>query len=367
MGHCERCKSIVEPILSKQWFIKIKPLAQPAIEAVKSGKIKFIPKRFEKNYLNWMNNIRDWNISRQLWWGHRIPVYYLKSNADKFVIAESLKEAEKVLGGKAEQDPDTLDTWFSSGMWPFTTLGWPKKTQDFGYFYPTTVMETGWDIIFFWVARMIMLGIYCTGKPPFELVYLNGLVRDKQGQKISKSKGNVIDPIEMIDKYGADALRMGLLMGTAAGNDTNVSEEKIRGYRNFANKIWNAARFINMMVSEFVDIKDVKLTKDEAKILKEFETVLKTVTKHMDEYRLSLAGEILYDYFWHTFCDKCIEQLKPSLTDSNNKDSAAATLHHILKNSLIMLHPFVPFATEAAWGAVYNKEDLLLGQKWPSF
>lgn len=367
VGHCERCKSIVEPILSKQWFIKIKPLAQPAIEAVKSGKIKFIPKRFEKNYLNWMNNIRDWNISRQLWWGHRIPVYYLKSNADKFVIAESLKEAEKVLGGKAEQDPDTLDTWFSSGMWPFTTLGWPKKTQDFGYFYPTTVMETGWDIIFFWVARMIMLGIYCTGKPPFELVYLNGLVRDKQGQKISKSKGNVIDPIEMIDKYGADALRMGLLMGTAAGNDTNVSEEKIRGYRNFANKIWNAARFINMMVSEFVDIKDVKLTKDEAKILKEFETVLKTVTKHMDEYRLSLAGEILYDYFWHTFCDKCIEQLKPSLTDSNNKDSAAATLHHILKNSLIMLHPFVPFATEAAWGAVYNKEDLLLGQKWPSF
>jgi len=367
VGHCERCKSIVEPILSKQWFVKIKPLAQPAIEAVKSGKIKFIPKRFEKNYFNWMNNIRDWNISRQLWWGHRIPVYYLKSNIDKFVVAENLTEAEKALGGKAEQDPDTLDTWFSSGMWPFTTLGWPKKTQDFKYFYPTTVMETGWDIIFFWVARMIMLGIYCTGKPPFELIYLNGLVRDKQGQKISKSKGNVIDPIEMIDKYGADALRMGLLMGTAAGNDTNVSEEKIRGYRNFANKIWNAGRFMNMMIPKFVDIKDVKLTRDETKIMKEFKTVLKTITKHMDKYQLSLAGEILYNYFWHTFCDKYIEQLKPSLVDLNSKDSAAAVLHYILKNSLIMLHPFVPFATEATWGAVYDKEDLLLSQKWPSF
>lgn len=364
VGHCERCKSIVEPILSKQWFIKIKSLADPAIKVVKSGQIKFTPKRFEKNYFNWMENIRDWNISRQLWWGHRIPVYYLKSNPEKFVVAKNIKEAEKKLKGRAEQDPDTLDTWFSSGLWPFTALGWPKATADYKYFYPTTVMETGWDIIFFWVARMIMLGLYCTGKPPFALVYLNGLVRDKQGQKISKSKGNVIDPLDMVDKYGADALRMGLLMGTAAGNDTSVSEEKIKGYRNFANKIWNAARFINIMAPNFVDIKKVKLTGKEAKIIKEFDEVSKKITEHMEKYRLSQAGEILYDYFWHTFCDKCIEQLKPKLADKKNNKSAVAVLHYILKNSLIMLHPFVPFATEAAWEINYKKDGLLLGQKW---
>ncbi len=365
VGHCERCKSIIEPILSKQWFVKIKPLADSAIKAVKNGKIKFEPKRFEKVYFNWMENIRDWNISRQLWWGHRIPVYYLKTDREKFVVAKNIAEAEKKLGGKAEQDPDTLDTWFSSGMWPFTALGWPKATADFKYFYPTTVMETGWDIIFFWVARMIMLGLYCTGKPPFSLVYLNGLVRDKDGKKISKSRGNVIDPLDMVDKYGADALRLGLLMGTAAGNDTSVSEEKIRGYRNFANKIWNATRFVNMMAPKFIDIKKVKLTNEETKIVKEFDAVSQKITEYMDKYQLPKAGEVLYDYFWHTFCDKCIEQLKPKLTEKSN-NSAAAVLHYILKNSLIMLHPFVPFATEAAWEINYKKDGLLLGQKWNS-
>ncbi|MBU1083323.1 valine--tRNA ligase, partial [Patescibacteria group bacterium] len=231
VGRCERCKAGVEPLISKQWFVKIQPLAKAAIEAVRDGSIKFVPKRFEKIYFNWMENIHDWNVSRQLWWGHGVPVYYAASDADKLVVAGSEAEAEKLLGEKVVKDPDTLDTWFSSGLWPFTTLGWPKETPDYKYFYPTTVMETGWDIIFFWVARMIMMGIYCTGKVPFETVYLNGLVRDKTGQKISKSKGNVINPIEMIDKYGTDALRLGLLMGTAAGNDTSVSEEKIRGYR----------------------------------------------------------------------------------------------------------------------------------------
>ena len=366
VGHCDRCKSIVEPLMSKQWFIKIKPLAEPAIEAVKTGKIKFVPKRFEKIYFNWMENIRDWNISRQLWWGHQIPVYYLKSNVEKFVVAESEQEAEKLLGGKVEQDPDTLDTWFSSGMWPFTTLGWPKETKDFKYFYPTTVMETGWDIIFFWVARMIMLSLYCTGKVPFELVYLNGLVRDKHGQKISKSKGNVVDPLEMVDKYGADALRLGLLVGTAVGNDTTISEEKIRGYRNFANKIWNATRFVDLMAGDFANIKDVKLSASNKKIIKEFDSVVKTITSHMEKYQLPQAGEMLYDYFWHTFCDKCIEQLKPELDSPDTKDSASAVLHYILKNSLIMLHPFVPFVSEEAWSVMYSKEGLLLGQEWPS-
>lgn len=366
VGYCDRCKSVVEPLVSKQWFVKIKPLAEPAIKAVKTGKIKFMPKRFEKVYFNWMENIRDWNISRQLWWGHQIPVYYLKSDSDKFVVAENKQEAEKLLDGKVEQDPDTLDTWFSSGMWPFTTLGWPKETKDFKYFYPTTVMETGWDIIFFWVARMIMLSIYCTGRIPFELVYLNGLVRDKHGQKISKSKGNVIDPLEMVDKYGADALRMGLLVGTAVGNDTTISEEKIKGYRNFANKIWNATRFVDLMAGDFVDIKDVELSAGNKKIIKEFDLIVKTITSHMEKYQLPQAGEMLYDYFWHTFCDKCIEQLKPELDKPDTRDSARAVLHYILKNSLIMLHPFVPFVSEEAWGIMYSKEGLLLGQKWPS-
>jgi len=365
VGHCDRCETRVEPLISKQWFVKIAPLAKPAIDVVKEGAVKFMPKRFEKIYFNWMENIRDWNISRQLWWGHQIPVYYLEADPEKFVVAKNLEEAERELGGKAKQDPDTLDTWFSSGMWPFTTLGWPKETADFKYFYPTTVMETGPDIIFFWVARMIMLGLYCTGKPPFKLIYLNGLVRDKHGQKISKSKGNTVDPLDMIDKYGSDALRLGLLLGTAPGNDTSVSEEKIRGYRNFANKVWNATRFINLMAPEFVDINDVKLGEAEARMVKEFDKVKQEITDHMENYRLSLAGEQLYDYFWHTFCDKCIEELKPKLDQTETKDQAVAVLHYILKNSLLMLHPFVPFASEAAWGILYSEFGLLLAQEWP--
>ncbi|OGB74274.1 valine--tRNA ligase [candidate division Kazan bacterium RBG_13_50_9] len=365
VGHCEKCKAVVEPVVSKQWFVKIGPLAKPAIEAVKSGKIRFIPRRFEKVYFNWMENIRDWNISRQLWWGHRIPVYYLKNDKTKFAVAKSAKDAEKWLGGPVEQDEDTLDTWFSSGLWPFTTLGWPQETSDFKYFYPTTVMETGWDILFFWVARMIMLGIYCTGETPFELVYLNGLVRDKEGNKISKSKGNVIDPIDMIDKYGADALRMGLVMGTAAGNDTSVSEDKIRAYRNFANKVWNAARFISIKSPKVKEISEVKLNPADKKMVDEFKKVVKKVTAHLDRYQIALAGEILYQYFWHRFCDECIEEAKPRLEDRAFYDSTAAALHHILRDSLVMLHPFVPFATEAAWRAVYEREGLLLGQRWP--
>lgn len=377
VGHCDRCKEMVEPLISKQWFVKIKPLAKPAIEAVRSGKIKFIPKRFEKTYFNWMENIRDWNISRQLWWGHRIPVWYCQTgrieneelkmkNEGGFVVSKD-KPKECPFCKKCEmvQDQDTLDTWFSSGLWPFTTLGWPKETEDFKYFYPTTTMETGYDIIFFWVARMIMLGLYCTGEIPFEIVYLNGMVRDKEGNKISKSKGNVIDPIEMIDKYGADALRMGMIMGTAPGNDTHVNEDKIRAYRNFANKIWNAVRFVNMTAGGPPQADKPELGKADQQMVEEFKMVAKKITEHMNKYRLSQAGEVLYDYFWHTFCDKCIEQAKPKLADEKTRASTGWALHYILKDSLTMLHPFVPFVSEAAWGEVYGKEGLLMGQQWP--
>jgi len=377
VGHCERCKAIVEPLISKQWFVKIKPLAEPAIEAVKSGKIKFLPKRFEKVYFNWMENIRDWNISRQLWWGHQIPVWYcqteiisniqspISNRKEKNFIVSKDKPKECPFCKKCEmvQDEDTLDTWFSSGLWPFTTLGWPKQTEDFKYFYPTTVMETGHEIIFFWVARMIMMGLYCTGEPPFELVYLNGIVRDKNNQKISKSKGNVIDPLDMINKYGTDALRMGLMMGTAAGQDTHVDENKIRAYRNFANKIWNAARFINIKSPNAKSIDKVNLSKEDKKILDEFDKKMQEITQQMDRYQLAIAGEKLYQYFWHRFCDECIEDAKPRLEDDKTKESTGAALNYILKNSLIMLHPFVPFVTEAIWQELYTGQ--LIVQSWP--
>ena len=359
---CERCKSTLEPLLSKQWFVKIKPLTDPAIKVAETGEIKFIPEHFQKVYMNWMENIHDWNISRQLWWGHRIPVYYCQNNPDHFVVSIDPVNKCSECGGGVKQDEDTLDTWFSSGLWPFTTLGWPKETNDFKYFYPTTMMETAYDIIFFWVARMIMLGIYCTGKVPFELVYLNGLVRDKQGAKISRSKGNVVDPLEMVGKYGADALRLGLLAGMAPGNDSIVSEERIRGYRNFANKIWNAARFIQMNSGEDIDMDRVELNLEDATQIKEFQVIIAEATGHMDKYRLAQAAELLYEYFWHQFCDKYIESAKNRLKTDK---SAEATLHYILKNCLIMLHPFVPFVSEAVWQNLYPG-SLLLGEKWPT-
>ncbi len=362
VGWSERGDVPVEPMPMLQWFVKIAPLAKPAIEVVKSGEIKFMPERFEKNYLGWMENIRDWNISRQLWWGHRVPVYYAKSNPDKYVVAGSLVEAETALGEPAEQDPDTLDTWFSSGLWPFVTLGWPEETPDFKYFYPTTVMETGWDIIFFWVARMIMLGLYCTGQKPFELVYINGLVRDAQGQKISKSKGNVVDPIDMVDKYGADALRMGLVIGTAPGNDSNIAEDKIRAYRNFANKIWNAARFLEM-TGALEGVADDQAGEGVAQAwMQEWQEVRAELVRMMDGYQIALAGEKMYQYFWHRFCDEIIEQAKPLLADPATKEATGVALKSILRENLIFLHPFVPFVTEAVWGELFAAEGSLIGQ-----
>ena len=362
VGWSERGDVPVEPMPMLQWFVKIEPLAKPAIEAVKSGKIRFVPERFEKNYLNWMENIHDWNISRQLWWGHRVPVYYAQSDPEKYVVAASMDEAEKILGESAVQDPDTLDTWFSSGLWPFTTLGWPGETPDFKYFYPTTVMETGWDIIFFWVARMIMLGLYATGQPPFELVYINGLVRDAQGQKISKSKGNVVDPIDMVEKYGADALRMGLIIGTAPGSDTNISEDKIRAYRNFANKIWNAARFLEMAGGVATGSVDGSMTSSHP-WLAEWREVKAEIHQLMGDYQIALAGERMYHYFWHRFCDELIEEAKPMLADPDKKPEAAMALGTILRESLIMLHPFVPFVTEAVWQELFAGEGQLIVQK----
>jgi valyl-tRNA synthetase len=375
--HSERSGEPVEQLLSEQWFVKIAPLAKLAIDAVKSGKIKFVTKRFEKIYLNWMANIHDWNISRQVWWGHRIPVWY-NVGSD---LAESLKSTKSIghtpvvsfdNPGKKDgtedrwvQDTDTLDTWFSSGLWPMTTLGWPEKTADMKYFYPTTVMAPGWDILFFWVARMIMMGVYCTGEIPFEHVYLHGLVRDGNGEKISRSKGNTVDPLEMIEKYGADALRMGLMMGMAVGGDTNISEDKIRAYRNFANKIWNASRFINMQEVKPKSIEDVTLTPADKKLIKEFEKVAGETTRQLDKFQISLAGEELYQYFWHRFCDEYIENSKEALygDDEKKKTSAVATLNYILQNSLILLHPFVPFVTEAIWQELYKGQ--LIGAEWP--
>jgi valyl-tRNA synthetase len=359
----DRCGHAIEPLILEQWFVKIAPLAKPAFEAVKTGKIKFMPERFEKIYFNWMENIRDWNISRQVWWGHRVPVYYLVEDRTKFVVAENANEAKILLGGEVEQDKDTLDTWFSSGLWPFVTLGWPEPTADFKYFYPTTMMETAYDIIFFWVARMIMMGLYCTDKIPFETVFFNGLVRDSHGQKISKSKGNVIDPLVMVERYGADALRMGLVTGTAAGNDTSISEDKIRAYRNFANKIWNAARLLTMKQPKGAEIGDVKLSDRDEEVLKEFGEAVANMTKMMEGYQLGQASEFIYDYFWHTFCDKVIEEYKDQLDNPSRQEAAAAVLHHILKNSLVMMHPFVPFATEAVWSELY--EGQLISAQWP--
>jgi valyl-tRNA synthetase len=324
------------------------------MKAVKDGKIKFIPKQYEKLYFHWMENIRDWCVSRQIWWGHRIPVWYKDSKIK--VQAES--------PGKGwEQDPDTLDTWFSSGQWPFSVFGGPEKTKEFDYFYPTTVMETGWDILFFWVARMIMLGIYCTGKIPFEYVYLHGLVRDKDRQKMSKSKGNVIDPLGVIDLYGADALRMALVFGTGPGKDIIISEEKIIGQRRFSNKIWNAARFVLAQTENFQfsifnfqsisnDQFSNKLTKADKDILEALNKTIKSTTKSLDDFRFHEAAQDIYHFFWHYFCDIYIEQSKKQIDEAKtdaDKNRTLSVLSYVLLTSLKLLHPFMPFVTETIY------------------
>ncbi len=370
---CERCKTIIEPLISEQWFIRAKKLAAPAIKAVEDKKIEFIPTHYKKLYYHWMKNIRDWCISRQIWWGHRIPVWYCECG-EITVDIEKPKSCPKCKGKKLKQDPDTLDTWFSSGQWPFTVFGWPRQTKDFQYFYPTSVMETGWDILFFWVARMIMLGIYCTGKAPFRYVYLHGLVRDKDRQKMSKSKGNVIDPLGVITLYGTDALRMALVFGTGSGKDTIISEEKIIGQRKFSNKIWNATRFILMNKPPLINTDkkligtDKNLTGADKKILKVLEKTIKSVNKDLENFRFGQAAQTLYHFFWHDFCDKYIEKSKSQMSNVKTKENTQKILYYVLLTSLKLLHPFMPFVTEEIYQKLplKNKKKCLMIETWPN-
>lgn len=366
VGTCYKCGNVLEPRLMPQWFIKMEPLAKPAIEAVQKGEIKIIPEKFRKVYFHWLKNIRDWNISRQIVWGIPIPAWQCQNCNGWIVSGEKPKKCDKCEGDIIEQDPDVFDTWFSSGQWPFLTLGYPDG-KDYKSFYPTDVMETGWDILFFWVARMIMLGIYRTGKIPFKYVYLHGLVRDKDKQKMSKSKGNVIDPLGIATEYGADALRMALIVGNTPGNDPVFSEEKVRGYRNFANKIWQASRFVLMNLDKF-DGKKPKLGIKAKKRLNEFGAFKKKMTKQMDDFKFYKASEDIYHYFWHTFADKIIEENKTDLKDSLSKNhlSSQYVLYYILFESLKLLHPFMPFITEEIYQnlPVKASEKMLIIEEW---
>lgn len=362
VGRCERCNTVIEPLLSEQWFVKVAPLAKEAIAAVRDGRINILPDRFEKTYMQWMENLRDWNISRQLWWGHRIPVYYLEGSPDKSTVAASAEEAAKVLGGPVVQDEDTLDTWFSSGLWPFTTLGWPQETEDYKYFYPTTVMAPGRDILTFWVSRMIMLGLYNTGQAPFATVSLHGLVNDAQGKKMSKSKGNGVDPVEMVEKYGADALRLALVIGNVPGADQALSEDRIRGYRNFANKVWNVARFVEMGLKgdENGDWLEGELDETSGAFWNLWKETRGEVDELIGKYRFDLAADKLYHFVWDELADKYLEYSK----DKVESLAVRKLLKRVLKEALIVLHPFVPFVTESVWQEMFADQGLLISQPW---
>ena len=370
VGTCYRCHTTVEPRVSKQWFVKMKPLAEPAIKAVREGKTKFVPEHFDKTYFHWMEGIRDWCISRQLWWGHQIPAFYCDDCGEMVVTKEKEAVCPKC-GKKMRQDPDTLDTWFSSALWPFSTLGWPDKTEELDYFYPTTTLVTGYDIIFFWVSRMIFSGLEHVGEVPFNTVLIHGLVRDSQGRKMSKSLGNGIDPLEVIDKYGADALRFTLITGNAPGNDMRFYWEKVEASRNFANKVWNASRFIMMNMPEDdienVDVSD--LTDADKWILSKANTLAKDVTENLDKYEIGVAAAKLYDFIWEEFCDWYIEMVKPRLynDEDTTKKAALYTLKEVLTVSLKLLHPYMPFVTEEIFCTLQNKEESIMISKWPEY
>lgn len=370
VGECYRCSTIVEPIVSKQWFVKMKPLAEPAIAAVKKRKVEFIPKRFEKTYFNWMENVRDWCISRQLWWGHRIPAYYCDDCGEMTVSKTKVEVCPKCGGKHVRQDEDVLDTWFSSALWPFSTLGYPKKTKDLEYFYPTNVLVTAYDIIFFWVARMIFSGIENMGEVPFSEVLIHGLVRDSQGRKMSKSLGNGIDPLEIIDKYGADTLRFSLATGIAPGSDTRYSEEKVESCRNFMNKLWNASRFLimNMEGKELKDISELKKLPVDKWILTKLQGLIKEVTINLNKYEIGLAAGKIYDFVWSDFCDWYIEMEKPLLYGDNEKLKihALSMLSYVLETVLKLLHPFVPFVTEEIFRILHPNKALIV-EEWPKY
>ena len=369
VGTCYRCHTTVEPRVSKQWFVKMEELAGPAIEAVKSGKTRFVPEHFDKTYYHWLENIKDWCISRQLWWGHRIPAFYCDC-CNEVVVTKENKAVCPKCGKEMRQDPDTLDTLFSSALWPFSTLGWPDKTEDLDYFYPTSTLVTGYDIIFFWVIRMMFSGIEHTGKAPFNTILIHGLVRDSQGRKMSKSLGNGIDPLEVIDKYGADALRLTLITGNAPGNDMRFYWERVESSRNFANKVWNASRFImmNLDKAEVRDVDVTELTDADKWILSKVNTLAKDVTDNMENYDLGVAVQKIYDFIWEEFCDWYIEMVKPRLWNDDNTTKAAAlyTLKTVLINSLKLLHPYMPFITEEIFCNLSDEESIMIS-KWPEY
>ena len=369
VGTCYRCHTTVEPRVSKQWFVKMEELAGPAIEAVKSGKTRFVPEHFDKTYYHWLENIKDWCISRQLWWGHRIPAFYCDC-CNEVVVTKENKAVCPKCGKEMRQDPDTLDTWFSSALWPFSTLGWPDKTEELDYFYPTSTLVTGYDIIFFWVIRMMFSGIEHTGKAPFNTILIHGLVRDSQGRKMSKSLGNGIDPLEVIDKYGADALRLTLITGNAPGNDMRFYWERVESSRNFANKVWNASRFImmNLDKAEVRDVDVTELTDADKWILSKVNTLAKDVTDNMENYDLGVAVQKIYDFIWEEFCDWYIEMVKPRLWNDDDTTKAAAlyTLKTVLINSLKLIHPYMPFITEEIFCNLSDEESIMIS-KWPEY
>ncbi len=372
VGHCYRCHDTVEPIVSKQWFVKMDPLAKPAISAVRKKSIKFTPPRFTKIYYNWMENIKDWCISRQLWWGHRIPAYYCDDCGETIVAKEEPTVCPKCGGKKFRQDEDVLDTWFSSALWPFSTLGYPDKTEDLEYFYPTDVLVTAYDIIFFWVARMIFSGIEHMDRIPFKDVLIHGIVRDSQGRKMSKSLGNGVDPLEIIDKYGADTLRYCLLNGISAGNDIRYSAEKLEGCRNFINKIWNASRFVFMNCEGRKiksELSEIKLVAADKWIVSRLNSVVKDVTVNMEKYEIGLACAALQDFVWSDFCDWYIELCKPVLygEDNEKKDNTVSVLCYVLKNMLKLLHPFIPFVTEEIYDHIPETTGSIMVSDFPKY
>ena len=369
VGSCYRCHTVIEPRVSLQWFVKMEPLAKPAIQAVRDGRTKFIPERFEKIYFNWMENVKDWCISRQLWWGHRIPAYYC-ADCGEMVVSKTPVDTCPKCGGKMEQDPDTLDTWFSSALWPFSTLGWPEDTPELRHFYPTDTLVTGYDIIFFWVSRMIFSGLEQMGEVPYHTVLIHGLVRDEQGRKMSKSLGNGIDPLQVIDEYGADALRLTLATGNSPGNDMRYSDAKVRSSRNFANKLWNASRFILMNLEESdteVSLPGTLAIEDKW-LLTQYNQLVKESTENLEKFELGIAVQKIYDFIWDVLCDWYIELTKSRLQSGGDTAKAARQiLVYVMSNTLKLLHPFMPFITEEIWQALPHDGESIMISSWPEF
>ena len=371
VGTHDRCKTTVEPMVKPQWFVAMEELAKPAIKAIKTGELKFVPRSFDKTYLHWLENIRDWCISRQLWWGHRIPAYYCDDCGEMVVSREAVHTCPKC-GGKMHQDEDTLDTWFSSALWPFSTLGWPDNTEDLDYFYPTDVLVTGYDIIFFWVIRMVFSGYAHTGKCPFNTVLIHGLIRDDQGRKMSKSLGNGIDPLEVIDKYGADALRLTIITGNAPGNDMRFYWDRVENSRNFANKVWNASRFImmNMEGKDIAKPDEKDLEPVDKWILSKLNDTVKEVTANMEAFELGIAVSKIFDFIWEEFCDWYIEMVKPRLYNSDDvksQNAALYTLREVLIDALKLLHPYMPFITEEIFLTIQSEEESIMISSWPEY